>query len=161
MKKAVVYSLLMLISPLSADAPLGESAFDMISISADEAIEDEQPGILHLKGHFLMQSENWHLTSARAIVHGSPNKPDRVILEGAPARFLVYPTSQSLRDPIEATALVVEYVREANKLSLSGEATLILGDEIIRSTSIEYDIDSNRYRAGGSKGVSIKVPPVD
>jgi lipopolysaccharide transport protein LptA len=161
MKKAVIYSLLMLIPPLNAATPLGESAFDMISISADEAIEDEQPGILHLKGHFLMQSENWHLTSARATVYGSPNKPDRVSLEGTPARFLVHPTNQSISGSIEATALVVEYVREINKLSLSGEATLMLGDEIIRSTSIEYDIDANRYRAGGNEGVFIEVPPVD
>ena len=159
MKKTFIYSLLMLLIPLCAAAPLGKSAFDMISISADEAQEDEQPGILHLKGNFLMQSSDWHLTSSQATVYGNLNRPDRIWLEGTPARFLVVPTGESEGDLIEATALVVEYVRETNKLTLSGGASLILGNEVIRSTNIEYDINSNRYQAGG--GVSIEVPPED
>jgi lipopolysaccharide transport protein LptA len=161
MKKIVICSLLtLMIAPCSA-APLGEGAFDMVNISAEEAIEDEQPGILHFKGYFLMKSSDWQLTSTRATVYGSPNRPDRVYLEGAPARFLVNRTDNEHQDPITATALVVEYLRETNKLILSGDATLVLGDEVIRSTYIEYDISTNRYQAGGTDGVSIEVPPAD
>ena len=148
---------MLLISPCAA-APLGKSAFDMISISADEAQEDEQPGILHLKGNFLMQSSDWHLTSSQATVYGNLNRPDKIRLEGTPARFLVVPAGETEGDLIEATALVVEYIRETNKLTLSGGASLILGDEVIRSTNIEYDINSNRYQAGGDDGVLIEVP---
>jgi len=142
-------------------SPLEEGAFDMINISADEAGEDEQPGILHLNGHFLMQSTDWQLTAEEATVYGSPDKPDRVHLEGSPARFLINPNENENQGQIKAAARVVEYLRDDNLLILSDGATLMLGDEVIRSTHIEYDIRTNRYRASGSDGVLIEVPPVD
>jgi len=161
MKKAIICVLLTLTSfPCIAD-PLGEGAFDAISISADEAKEDEQPGILHFDGNFQMQSSDWLLTSAQATVYGRPNKPDRVYLKGSPARFHVRPADKSNQDSIEATASVVEYLRDTNRLLLSGGATLLLGEEVIRSAHIEYNIDTNRYLAGGEKGVSMEVPPID
>lgn len=161
MKKTFICCLLTLVCfPLGAQ-PLDEGAFDMISISADEAREDEQPGILHFNGNFLMQSSDWKLVSEVATVYGSPDKPDRVFLEGAPARFVVYRDDQSEQGPIKAAASAVEYLRDANVLILSGGAMLELGDEVIRSTDIMYDISTNRYQAGGTDGVLIKVPPID
>ncbi len=156
MKKTIIGCLLTLMCCLCSALALDEGAFDMISISADEASEDEQPGVLHFNGHFLMQSDDWHLTSAVATVYGSPDKPDRVFLEGSPARFFVNHAEQG---EIQATATVVEYLRDDNLLMLSGGATLILGKEIIRSANIEYDISTNRYQAGGTDGVLIEVPP--
>jgi len=161
MKKAVICCLFALACCPCSAAPLGEGAFDMISISADEAREDELPGVLHFDGNFLMQSSDWKLTSEVATVYGSPDKPDRVFLEGSPARFVVNRNDQPEQGPIKATALVVEYLREANLLILSGGATLELGDEVIRSAHIEYDISTNRYQAGGTDGVLIDVLPVD
>jgi len=131
----------------------------MISIAADEASEDEQPGILHFNGHFVMQSTDWHLTSDQATVYGSPDKPDRVVLKGSPARFLVNRTDHPDEGQVEGTALEVEYLREVNLLVLSSGATLMLGDEIIRSAHIAYDIGTKRYQAGGTDGVLIEVPP--
>ena len=142
-------------------APLDEGAYDMISINADEAREDEQPGILHFNGNFRMQSNDWHLTSESATVYGSPDRPDRVFLKGSPAQFVVNKTDQTGEGEIEGTALEVEYLREENRLMLSGSATLILGDEIIQSANIQYDISTNRYQAGGTDGVLIKVPTVN
>ena len=160
MKKAVICGLLtILFSPCGA-APLGEDAFETVSISADEASEDEQPGILHFNGHFRMHSTEWQLTSTHATVYGSPDRPDRVYLEGSPARFLVSRTDKD-QGPVAAAAPIVEYLRAANTLTLSGGATLILDEQVIRSTYIEYDISSNRYQAGGADGVMIEVPPVD
>jgi lipopolysaccharide transport protein LptA len=161
MKKTLIFGLLMVIIPLCNAAPLSESAFKTISISADEAIEDELPGILHFKGRFLMQSNDWNVMASQATVYGELDKPDRIYLEGEPARFLVVSTTKTAQGSIDASALVVEYLHEANKLILSGQATLMLGDEVIRSTYIEYDISTNRYVAGGDDGVLIKVPPVD
>ena len=161
MKKAVFCSLLALLCPPCYADPLGEGAFETINISADEAIEDDKPGILHLKGHFLMLSHDWHLTSSLATVYGSPNKPDKIVLQGSPARFLFLPTVESGKDQIEATALTVEYNRDGNYLKLTGDASLVLGSETIHSSFIEYDITTNRYQAGGGNGVTIKVPPID
>jgi len=161
MNKALICSLLILILPPGSAAPLDEITFDTISISADEANEDELPGILHFDGNFLMQSSDWQLASKKATVYGNPNKPDRVYLEGSPALFLVHRTGDVTQGPVEASASVVEYQRTANTLTLSGGAILRLDDEVIRSTIIEYDIGTRRYRAGGIDGVLIEVPPVD
>ena len=150
--------LVLLSSPVYAN-PLGEDTFDMISISADEAWEDERPGILHLKGHFLMQSNDWRLTSGQATVYGSPNRPDRVHLEGSPARFHINRMDSAGEGPVEAAAQVVEYLRADNSLTLSGDATLQLGEEVIRSVNIEFDIGTSRFQAGGIDGVAIEVQP--
>jgi len=161
MKIAVILSLSTLMCAPSMAAPLGAGAFDMISISADEASEDERPGVLHFHGHFFMRSDDWNLTSDTATVYGNPDRPDRVILEGAPARFVVKRTDGTQPDQIVADALKVEYSRADNTLLLSSGATLQLGDEIIRSRNIEYNIGTNRYKAGGADGVQIEVPPVE
>ena len=161
MKKTFTSCLLLLMSCICNAAPLGEGAFDMISISADEASEDEQPVILHFNGNFLMQSTDWQLTSEEATVFGSPDKPDRVYLEGSPARFVINRNDLKNQGQIKAAAQVVEYLRDDNLLTLSGGATLMLDDEVIRSNHIEYDINTNRYRAGGTEGVLIEVLPVN
>ena len=161
MKKTVTCYLLMSICCLCSAAPLSKGAFDMISISADEASEDEQPGVLHFNGHFLMQSTDWQLTAEEATVYGSPDKPDRVYLEGSPANFSINRNDHKNQGQIKAAAQVVEYLRDDNLLMLSGGATLMLDDEVIRSNHIEYDISTNRYRAGGTEGVLIEVPPVN
>lgn len=159
MKKTVLFYLLAFISPCCQAVQLGIDEFDMISISADTAEEDERPGILHFRGNFKMQSSDWRLTSTKATVYGSPDRPDRVRLEGSPARFHVREDDNPESELVEAAAMVVEYVRATSRLRLSGNATLVLDREIIQSAEIEYDIETRRYRAGGGDGVLIVVPP--
>jgi lipopolysaccharide transport protein LptA len=161
MKIAVIFGLSMLVCPPCMAAPLGAGAFDMISISADAASEDAQPDILHFSGHFLMRSDDWNLTADEATVYGSPDQPDRVVLQGSPARFRVNQSGSARPGQIEAEAPVVAYSRADNLLLLSSGAILKLGDEVIRSRQIEYNISTNRYQAGGTDGVLIEVPPVE
>jgi len=136
-------------------SPLGKGAFDTISVSADEAFEDTEPDILHLRGHFFMRSNEWQLISDRATVYGQVNKPEKLHLEGAPAHFQI---QQSDTGPVEAAAPDMVYERASNTLRLSGGAVLKLEKEIIRSTRIVFDIGNNHYRAGGTGGVTIEVP---
>jgi lipopolysaccharide transport protein LptA len=164
MFKTGLYSLsvlfLLLLAPCYASS-LGDGAFETISISADMASEDTEPGILHFEGHFRMQSADWKLESGQATVYGRPDKPDKVYLKGSPARFLINPDAGEVRGAVEATAPEMEYLRSTNMLKLSGGAMLKLGSEVIRSTVIEYNLSTERYRAGGADGVMIEVPPVD
>ena len=152
--------LLLLCSNCMAE-PDWEGAFDTISISADQAREDAESGVLHLDGNFVMQSEKWRLTSLRATVHGNPTRPDQILLEGNPARFTFLSSDPDVEESIEATALEVVYRREENSLLLSGDARLKLGDETVQSKQISYDIASGRFLAGGDEGVIIRVPPRD
>jgi len=140
---------------------LDETSTETIRISADEAHEDIQPGILHLEGHFLMQGNEWKLESELATVYGEPDRPDRVHLEGSPARFLIIRDDAEGLQIVEAEAPVIEYRRSDDSLELTGGAILKLDDEVIRSTVINYDIGTRRYWGGGVDGVTIEVPPVD
>ncbi len=139
----------------SLASPLGEGAFDTISIKADEAFEDILPDILHLHGHFSMHSDQWQLASERATVYGQPDKPNKIILEGSPATFQI---KQSETGPVEASAPRMAYERDTDTLELSGGAILKLEKETIRGTVIKFDISSNGYHAGGAGGVRIVVP---
>jgi len=140
---------------------LDENKLETINISADEAFEDVQPGILHFKGHFLMHSREWKLEAVQATVYGRPDRPDKVLLEGSPARFFITRNDGDEQDTVEAEASVMEYLRATNTLELKGGAKLKLDGEVIQSVVIKYDIDSNRYWAGGVDGVMIEIPPVD
>lgn len=164
MSKVVLYVLaalnLWVLSPCMA-SPSGDGAFEIIRINADEASEDMRPGILHFKGHFRMQSNEWHLESALATVYGPPDRPDKIYLEGSPALFLVSMAENEGQGVVEATAPVMEYQRSDNLLTLSGGAILKLDGEVIRSAVIEYNISTERYRAGGADGVMIEVPGVN
>lgn len=143
-------------------ASLSEHNFETISISADQASEDSETDTLHFTGHFRMQSDEWKLDSDLATVSGRPNRPDRVYLQGSPARFVIErATADDGQDRIEATAPSIEYERATNRLSLSGGATLQLNDEIIRSSAMEFDLSSDRYRSLGVGGVFIEVPPAN
>jgi lipopolysaccharide transport protein LptA len=140
---------------------LGETRQETINISADEAYEDVQPGILHFNGHFMMKSVEWELDSARATVYGQPDRPDKVLLEGFPARFRITRNDGEDQRTVIAEAAAMEYEQSNNLLQLTGGAVLMLNDEVIRSTAIKYDIETGRYWAGGVDGVVIEVPPVD
>ena len=137
----------------------GDHVIETVSISADEAFEDIQPGILHFSGHFLLRSSDWQLESERATVYGKPDRPDKVYLEGSPARFLIKRHLGDGQDSVEASAPKVEYQRATHLLKLSGGAVLKLDGEVIRSSVIEYNINTDRYRAEGVNGVMIEVPP--
>lgn len=149
--------LALMILPCDASST-GDRVIETVSISADEAYEDIQPGILHFYGHFLMRSGEWQLEAAQATVYGQPDRPDNVYLEGSPARFLINRDLGDGRDTVEAAAPKVEYQRSTNLLTLSGGAVLMMDGEVIRSNVIEYNISTERYRAEGIDGVVIKVP---
>ncbi len=156
-----VAAIFLLLPAPGGTSPLDELSIDTISISADEAREDEDSDILHFSGRFIMHSSDWRLTSRHATVYGRPDRPDKVHLEGVPAHFRINRTDSDGDEQVEAIAPVVDYVRSANLLKLSGGAVLKLGDEAIHSDTIEYNISTNRYRASGAGGVTIEVPSKD
>jgi lipopolysaccharide transport protein LptA len=143
--------------PCSA-ASLSEHSIETVNISADEAYEALEPGTLHFKGHFVLLSSDWRLEADEAMVAGRPDLPDIVLLEGSPARFLIDREGNEKQHSITASAPSVEYRRSSNSLQLSGGAELNLDGEIIKSEAIDFDIETERYRAHGSEGVKMKVP---
>lgn len=149
--------------PLSlvADNPLGLSSGDTVSIRADTAWEDRQPDVVHFDGNFLMKAADWSVAADSATLYGKLEDPNSILLHGSPARFLIIRHSEGRDQKISGTAPQIEYRREANVVRLVGGAVLHREDDVLESEEIEYDIDLNRYRAGGDEGVRIKVAPRD
>jgi lipopolysaccharide transport protein LptA len=159
--KMMVWAALFLSCGLPGAYPPGFSKGDTVSIRADQAWEDEQPDIVHFTGNFLMKAADWSVSADSATLYGNLDDPETVLLEGSPAQVLLLRQTDDGNEEISGTAPQIEYQRKANVIKLSGGAVLRLDDNILRSEEIEYDIELDRYQAGGSEGVRIEVTPRD
>ena len=146
---------------------------DTITIIADKAREGDQADVIHFSGNFELRAPDWYMSADSATVYGKLDNPDKVILEGRPAKIYFLrdngedaDTSESTsteldRENIEGSALKIEYLRTINKLKMTGSATLKRKDNQLSSEVIEYDIDADRYSASGDGGINIQVNPSD
>jgi lipopolysaccharide export system protein LptA len=140
-------------------APVVDGGFEILNISADRASEDPDREAMLLEGNLRLETREWLLEAERAVVSGPANRPLGVRLEGAPVHLSSIDPEGD--DELEASAPVMEYDRATNSLVLSGGAFLRQGRQVLRSATIEYEIESGRFQARGAEGVTIETPPVD
>jgi lipopolysaccharide transport protein LptA len=114
---------------------------------------------LHFAGHFEMRVGDMVLSADRATLYGQLNDPDRLVLEGSPARLSVSQTKSDGVETIQAEAQEMLYERESDLMLLIGAARLTQGDNVLISDRIEYDISADRFRTQGQTGVQIDVDP--
>lgn len=129
---------------------------DVVSIRADTAWEDTEPGVVHFEGRFEMQVRDWLVLADRAVLYGKLDDPDRVVLEGSPARLELSYTLGELTQIVQGRASKIMYDREAAQIRLSGDALMGQGDKILHSGEIDYDIRTDRFRTKGETGISIR-----
>jgi len=140
---------------------------DTVTISADNAREGDQVDVIHFTGNFELRAPDWYLSANSATVYGKLENPDKVVLEGKPAKiyFLRDNSKEAATEPnwedVEGSALKIEYFRSSNKLKMTGSATLKRKDNQLSSEVIEYDVDADRYSASGEGGINIQVNPSD
>ena len=144
---------------LSGDQEFSVSNEDMVSIHADKAWEDIEPDTAQFAGHFNMRVRDMQLTAERATLHGNIDDPDRVVLNGSPARIKLSHTVRNRKETVQAEAQEIVYERESAMVRLTGGARLSEGDNVLFSNSIAYEIKTDRFRSEGDLGVQIKVPP--
>ena len=149
--------LLLLASVHCHAAPVADGGFEILSISADRASEDPDRDAMLLEGNLDLETHEWLLQAERAVVNGPANRPSSVRLEGSPV--LLRSIAAEGDDDLEASAPVIEYDRSTNSLLLSGGAFLSQGRQVLRSATIEYDIESGRFQAHGAEGVTIEAQP--
>lgn len=151
---------LMLLFPLalSGDEDLRISREDMVAIHADRAWEDIEPDTVHFEGHFKMQVRGLLVNADRVTLYGKLDNPDRLELQGSPARFHLSHTQGNRMEDVAGEALEIVYQRESELISLNGTARLVQGENVLQSSEVEYDIKSNRFRAKGATGVHINIP---
>lgn len=153
--------------PQGIAGPLDFSSDDTVTITAQRAWEGEEPDVIHFQGEFELHAPDWSMAGDTAVVYGKLDDPDKVIVEGSPA------TVSFLRDrddntgaadaeeQIDGEAAVVEYYRATDKLLMRGAARLVRKDSKLTSERIEYDVESDRYAAGGEGGINIEYIPDD
>jgi lipopolysaccharide transport protein LptA len=140
---------------------------DTVTITAEKAWEDDNADITHFSGRFELRAPDWSLSADSATVYGKLDDPDKLVVEGKPAKIFILrdtekSTSGSASEPnIEGVASTIEYYRTTNKLKMHGAAVLTREDNTLSSEIIEYDIDEDSYSASGEGGISIHFSPDD
>jgi len=153
------------IAPGVADS-LDFSSDDTVTVTAERAWEDDEPNVIHLSGNFELRGPDWCLSGDSAVVYGKLDDPDRVVVEGKPATIAFLRGEQEsavpdTRDRVDGTALFVEYFRSTDKLTMRGGANLVRKDSTLDSEMIEYDVETDRYSAGGEGGINIQFTTDD
>ena len=156
---AVLPLLLLLPFSLSGQQQFSITSEDMVALHADQAWEAIEPDTLHFAGHFEMRVGDMVLSADRATLYGKLNDPDRLVLEGSPARLSVSQTTSEGVETIQAEAQEMLYERKSAVMLLNGAARLTQDDNVLVSDRIEYDIKADRFRTQGQTGVQIDVYP--
>lgn len=147
--------------------PLDFSSNDTVTVTAQRAWEAEEVDVIHFSGRFELRAPDWSLFGDTAVVYGKLDNPDRVVVEGKPARIsFLRETPEDADDPdsvgqVDGTAAFVEYFRATDRLYLRGSATLTRKDSTLTSEVIEYDVDADRYSTSGEGGIRIRFNPED
>ncbi len=155
----VLLLLLLLPFSLSGQQQFSITSEDMVAIHADQAWEAIEPDTLHFAGHFEMRVGDLVLNADRATLYGKLNDPDRLVLQGSPARLSASQTKDDGVQTVQAEAQEMFYERESDLMLLNGAARLTQGDNVLVSDRIEYDIRTDRFRTQGQTGVQIDVYP--
>jgi lipopolysaccharide transport protein LptA len=146
---------------------IGFNSDDTVTVKAERAWEAEESDVIHFSGNFELLAPDWSLRGDTAVVYGSLDDPDRVIVEGNPASisFLLDPdedaTTSEPREQVDGAASIVEYFRSTDKLKMRGAAKLTRKSSTISSEDIEYDIDADKYSASGEGGIDMQFIPDD
>jgi len=147
--------------PAGFAGSLDFSSDDTVTVTADRAWEDDTPDVIHFSGKFMLRGPDWLLSGDSAVVYGKLDDPERVVVEGNPAvvAFLRDEKDSGIpptRQRVDGTALFVEYFRSRDKLIMRGNASLVHEDTTLVGDSIEYDVDADRYSAGGEGGIQLQ-----
>ncbi|MFQ5634004.1 MAG: LptA/OstA family protein [Gammaproteobacteria bacterium] len=132
-----------------------------IVVSADEAWEEEQDGILHFRGNFEIRTPRWIISADRASVHGKLDDPQYVVAEGSPVKFFFRHANDEAGGATRAEGRHLEYDKARNLLRLSGNATISGDRRMMRSSEIQYDLEREELTSGGPEGVHVTVEPDD
>ena len=145
--------------------PLDFSSNDTVTVTAERAWEADEDDVIHFSGRFELHAPDWSLFGDSAVVYGKLDDPERVVVEGSPARIAFLRAAQSDDDAEpergDGEAAYVEYFRSTDRLIMRGAASLVRKDSTLVSEVIEYDVEVDRYSASGEGGIQVQFSPED
>ena len=161
--RSTILPLMLLVSMQSG--PAGSLSFnsdDTIMITAERGWEGDEANIIHFSGNFALQAPDWSMAGDTAVVYGKIDNPDRVVVEGSPARILFLRNDDENadeQDKVEGAANSIEYLRATDKLIMRGNVSLFRQDSELTGQMIEYEVDTDRYSATGESGINFQFNP--
>ncbi|CAA0100075.1 Lipopolysaccharide export system protein LptA [Halioglobus japonicus] len=167
-KHSVLLSLLFLVAmqPAFADS-IGFTSDDTITITAQRGWEGDEADVIHFSGNFELHAPDWSMAGDTAVVYGTLDNPDKVVVEGRPAiiSFLrsedENATDADGPEEVTGTANVVEYFRDTDTLVMRGGSSLLRKESRLSSEIIEYNVETDRYSASGEGGIDTQFDPDD
>lgn len=108
--------------------------------------------VLNLEGSFEMRGADWWLTADSAQVYGPVEDPERLVIEGAPARVSL---TRRGGESVSGTGRRITYWRRLEVVEVEGGAAFTAGDLAMTSSKIIYDLDEDRLRSFGRVGVTL------
>ena len=161
--RSTILLLMLLVSMQSGPAgSLNFNSDDTIMITAERGWEGDEANIIHFSGNFALQAPDWSMAGDTAVVYGKIDNPDRVVVEGSPARILFLRNDDENadeQDKVEGAANSIEYLRATDKLIMRGNVSLFRQDSELTGQMIEYEVDTDRYSATGESGINFQFNP--
>ena len=114
--------------------------------------------VLNLEGNFEMRGSDWWLTADSAQVYGPVEDPERLVIQGAPARVSV---TRRNGERASATGQRIIYWRRRELVEVHGAAAFAAGDLAMTGSRIIYDLDAERLKSAGNSGVTLVVREED
>jgi len=157
----VALALLLLCAPRSLPALEADSE-QPLYLEADSAELLEAKSLSIYTGNVLVRQGSVELRGDRIRIHHDPErKPRLIIATGAPVTYRQ--RMEGEEQPVEATALRMEYDRTKEEITLIDQAQLFQGKDTFRSDRIVYDRVQARVKAGtlaaGRERVKITISP--
>lgn len=126
---------------------------DTFIVRAERATETDQGNGMAFEGGIVLHASDWRIEADSAVLAGQLDDPERVVVDGSPARIVVGATREA--EPLEGRGQHLEFEPRTQTLRLEGEATIVKGDQSISSESIKYLIDEGKFAAGSHGRVKV------
>ena len=130
---------------------------DAIIVRARKAHEAENGSVMFLQGGLELRAPEWRIDANRGEIFGKLEDPDRIVVDGDPARISVSRSDDG--EIFDGRGQHIEFEPNGRTVKLEGEAVVVKGRQSIRSPSIEYALDEDKFSAGEDGRVRVVTTP--
>jgi len=119
-----------------------------IEVNADQATLDDKKGLATYRGKVILTQGSLTIKADKLTIKATPNgQIDEVIASGNLAEFTQTPEPN--KDPVHAKAERINYLVAANKMILTGSASIVQNKNLFQGSIITYDIKQQKLTASG------------
>lgn len=126
---------------------------DTLIVSAARAFESDDGTAMVLEGGLELHANDWRIVADRAVLAGRLDDPDKVVVDGDPARIIVGASDGG--EALEGRGQHLEFEPNTETIRLEGAAMIVRGEQSISSESIKYLLDKGTFAAGSHGRVRV------